>query len=52
MSEDSPSSETQSDFDFSQVNPKEEWVCYGQFENGHDECMECPVRTDCAQENG
>lgn len=38
--------------DFSKIDPKEMWECFGQIEPDHEECIKCPFRIDCAKEAG
>lgn len=47
--------ETESDsgpeFDFSRIDPREEWECFGEmYEEGSVECDACPFKEDCAKE--
>lgn len=38
------------DVDLSNIDPKQDWECFGFYEEENVECRECPVKGDCASE--
>jgi hypothetical protein len=42
----------ESKVDFSQIDPRESWECFGTIEPDHVECKSCQFRVQCAQEAG
>ena len=40
------------EIDFSEINPEEQWECFGSIEPDHVECKECPYRGKCAVKSG
>ena len=49
--EESEAKSEEDEFDFSEVNPAEDWECYGQIEPDHSECKACAYRVSCAKES-
>ena len=36
--------------DFSDIDPKKDWVCFGQRDQDHIDCQQCPFNEDCGEE--
>jgi hypothetical protein len=47
--EDEPKEE---DFDYSKINPAQDWECWGHIEPDHTECKKCKYNKECAKESG
>lgn len=47
-----PDDSAGSEFDYSQIDPKEEWICFGTIDAENKECETCPARVDCEKESG
>lgn len=44
--------EVEEEFDFSKIDPRTDWECFGQIDMKHPECMDCPFNKECAEEAG
>jgi hypothetical protein len=46
-----PEDSVNSQFDFSSMDPKEEWICFGNIDPANKECETCPAKVECEKES-